>query len=171
MQSHCPKCRTPREASSTAPCAKCGLAAARMTDFAARRDADVADALKHQWGRTLDAWTDQNQHDELLRLVTQHDAFAWAAARYREEYERTPDDAIAAQQLERVRRAAEVTLLSTATRRPEATTNSYRSTRAVLAVLIVSAVALLIYGWLANRTPPSDPNEVSPAPAGVPQVR
>lgn len=171
MESHCPKCRTPREASSTAPCAKCGLAAARMADFAARRDADVADALKLQWERTVAAWSDQAHHDELLRLVTQHDAYAWAAARYREAQERQPDDAVAAQQVERVRRAAEVTLLSTAAPRPEATTNSYRSTRAVLAVLIVSAVALLIYGWLANRTPPADPNEVPPAPAGVPQVR
>lgn len=142
-----------------------------MSDFASKRDADVADALKLQWDKTVAAWSDQAHHDELLRLVTQHDAYAWAAARYRDAQEERSDDAIAGQQIERLRRAAEVTLLSTATPKPEAATSSYRATRAVLAVLIVSAVALLIYGWLANRTPPSDPNEVPPAPAAAPQVR
>lgn len=147
-----------------------------MADFAAKRDApkragNVADALQLQWDRTVAAWSEQAHHDELLRLVTQHDAYAWAVARYREAQERSVDDLIAPQQIERLRRAAEVTLLSTATPRPEATTSSYRATRAVLAVLIVSAIALLIYGWLANRPAPSDPNEVPPTPAAAPQVR
>lgn len=166
----CPKCRAPRDAASDRPCVKCGLAAARMAGFAERRDADIAEPLAAQWGRVKVAWDDPAAHDELLRLVTQHDAYAWAVGNYQDVIDLRGDaaDPVAQRQIGRLHKAAEVRLYATATERPEEGPRAYRATLAVLGVLIIAAVALLFYGWLASRKPPPDPELVPPVPAVQP---
>ena len=140
----CPKCGTTRDTSRT-NCASCGLAHAKMTELAAARDA-VPDALGAAWDRAVAEWSDSTTHDEVLRLVTQHDAYAWAAARYRERAREHPDDAIAKQQLDRVRKAAEATLLATAAAKRQAKgPEPYRATVAILGLLVLLIIALLVY--------------------------
>ena len=80
MPEACPKCGTAVNAART-HCATCGLAHERMPAFAKTRD-DVAEPLTNAWQRALDAWDDRASHDEVLRLVSQHDAYAWAAAHF-----------------------------------------------------------------------------------------
>ena len=152
MVESCPKCGTARDDART-HCKSCGLAHAKMTAFAAARDA-VPDVLGAAWQRAVGSWDDRAAHDELLRLVTQHDAYAWAAARYRERVRAAPEDAVAQQQLDRVRKAAEATLLTTAAARQARTPSPYRGTMAVLGILIILIIALLVYA--VARGPSSD---------------
>ncbi len=140
----CPKCGTQRK--GEAACPKCGLTGARMDQFAQERDATVPDVLTTAWERTLEAWDDTSRHDEVMRLVAQHDAYAWAAARYRTR----TGDAIGARQLERVRKAAEATLYATASVRAETSPKPYRALTAVLVMLILAAVAGVLYAMIVH---------------------
>jgi hypothetical protein len=75
--------------------------------------------------------------------VNQHEAYAWAAARYRER----KDDPVAAAHLERLRKAATARLMASATVREEKGSSSYRATWAVLGLLIIAIVASLVYAF------------------------
>ncbi len=134
-----------------------------MGNFAAIRDASVPEVLHKAWERVDAQWDDTTAHDELIRLVTQNSAYAWAAAKYRD---RTDD--IGKAQLDRVRKAAEVTMMHAATVRPAKKGPSpYRSVALLLAVLVALAIAGLVYTMaVRNRhptaTPPSTPPTVGP---------
>lgn len=117
-----------------------------MESFAAARDAAIPDVLGTAWDKAVESWSDPARHDEILRLVAQHDAFAWAAARYRTR----AGDPIADKQIDRVRKAAEVTLMSSATSRKSAGKNPYRSTTALLVLLVVLVVGGLVYAMVAR---------------------
>jgi hypothetical protein len=158
-EASCPKCGTARDDART-HCASCGLAHDRMGAFAQARDA-VPDALGEAWQRAVAAWDDRARHDELLRLVTQHDAYAWAAARYRERLKERADDAVAQQELQRVRKAAEAQLLSTGTNRRVNIPKPYRRTLAMLGLLVFMILALAIYA-LATRGRSDAPREHAP---------
>jgi hypothetical protein len=122
-----------------------------MESFAAARDAAIPDVLGAAWDKAVESWSDIAHHDEVLRLVAQHDAFAWAAARYRTK----AGDPIADKQIERVRKAAEVTLMSTAASRKTADKNPYRATTALLLLLVLLAVGGLLYSMLRGGTQPT----------------
>jgi hypothetical protein len=131
-----------------------------MAAFAHARDADVPDALTAAWASATARWDEPAAHDELLRLVTQHDAYAWAAAHYRDVARARPTDAIAERELARVRRAAEVTLLASAAPRREKA--PYGAATAVLALLIILAITAFVYalvrrGMQADDEPPPPP--------------
>src|SRR5207248_3313610 len=86
-----------------------------------------------------------------------HSCYAWAAGRYRTRGR----DPIALRQLERLRRAAEVTLLAGATARPDPATRPYRAVIGVLAILIAVIVIGLVYAAIRGHTT----SVVAPAPA------
>jgi hypothetical protein len=129
-----------------------------MESFAKARDAAVPDALGAAWDRVVEAWEEPARHDEVMRLVAQHDAYAWAATRYRTR----AGDPIADKQFERVRKAAEVTLMSSAVTRKESSKNPYRSTTTLLVLLVVMIAAGFLYAMVmrargAEPTPPTGP--------------
>jgi hypothetical protein len=130
-----------------------------MESFAKERDEAVPDVLVRAWEHALAKWDDPARHDEVIRLVTANDAYAWAASRYR-----TRADEIGTRQLERVRKAAEVTMMSSAAERPEKQATTYRATRLMMVALILIVVGGLIYAmWAKDRGPqPVDPNTVTP---------
>lgn len=148
----CPKCAT-RVNPARTHCATCGLAHERMAAFAKSRD-DVAEPLTNAWQRALEAWDERGRHDEVLRLVTQHDAYAWAAARYRDRLKERPGDAVGTEQLERIKRAAEATLVAHAAVRESKVPSPYRNTMLILAVLILAIVAGLIYAMVRGGGKP-----------------
>lgn len=155
----CPKCGTERRAGATA-CATCGLTTDRMAAYRDARDAAIPEPLREAWDRAAAAWSEPARHDEVLRLVATHNAYAWAAARYRGH---GPGD-VATRQLDRLRRAAEATLFASATVKPEA--RPYRATVGLLAVLIVAIVVGLIYTTVARESsrlsgPPIAPGATS----------
>lgn len=136
----CPKCGAVRTAAATA-CPACGLAVERMASFATELEATVPDIARAAWERARASWEDPAAHDELLRLVTLHGCYAWAATRYRQV---GSDDPIAARQLTRVRKAAEAALVTSASPRP-AKPGPYRSTLYVLGVLILALLLGMAY--------------------------
>lgn len=109
----------------------------------------VPDALTAAWERTVEAWDDPALHDKLLGLVATHNAYAWAAARYKS---RGDDDAIAVKQLGRVKRSAELVMFS----RPEkeAKNSAYKGTFTFLAVLLLLLVALVVFAILYQGASP-----------------
>lgn len=157
----CPKCGAARKPDAPA-CTACGLTVARMAAYVAARDGAVPESLRDAWQRASDAWTDDAKHDELLRLVAAHDAYAWAAGRYRTRGK----DAMATRQLDRLRRAAEATLLAGATVRPGAESTPYRASSAVLGMLVVAVAAGLLYAIVVRspRAPTHAPAPTAPAP-------
>lgn len=154
----CPKCGAPRRGEAAA-CPGCGLAAARMADYREASEVAVPEAVRAAWAGVADGWSDPARHDELLRQVATHRCYAWAAARYRTRL----GDPIAARQLDRLRRAAEATLLAGATVRRDAAATPYRATVGVLALLIATVVVGLVYATLIGG--PSDPT-IAPARPG-----
>ena len=148
----CPKCGAPRRADATS-CATCGLAAARMAAYTDAREAAVPDSVRAAWARVEEAWSEPARHDELLREAAAHNGYAWAAGRYRTRGR----DPIAARQLDRLRRAAEATLLASATARPDAAARPYRSVIGVLAVLIVVIAVGLVYALVRSPDATSRP--------------
>lgn len=141
-----------------------------MAAYRDARDAAVPEPVREAWTRTTEHWDDPAQHDELLRLVVTNNVYAWAAGRYRTR----GGDPIAQRQLERLRRAAEITMFASATVRPEAKRASYRSLTSVLVVLIIVIAAGLLYAMVIHvsgraRRPPaaqsSDDRSPPPGPA------
>lgn len=172
----CPKCGAARQGDRACP--RCGLAAHRMETFALERDARVPPAVAVAWERALEAWDELPRHDALLQLVAQHDAYAWAAAKYRDAkrarpaspspFRTYPDErfeAIADRQLDRMRRAAEATMLAGASARRDAHRSPYRATVAVMVMLIVAIIAGLLFATVLQRNPitPAQPG-TEPAP-------
>lgn len=137
---------------------KCGLGADRMDSFAQEQDASIPDALAKAWDRAVSAWDDPACHDEVIRLVAQHDAYAWAAARYRTRV----GDPIGDRELARVKKAAEVTLYATATARKEASAKPYRAFIAVVVVLIAAMVIGLLYVKMKRDAPEPSPTPLQP---------
>lgn len=152
----CPKCGATRRGDATA-CPGCGLAAARMADYREVHDAPVPEAVRAAWASAAEAWADPARHDELLRQVAAHRCYAWAAGRYRTR----GGDPIAERQLDRLRRAAEATLLAGATVRRDAAATPYRATIGVLALLIATVIVGLVYATLIRG-----PSGATIAPAG-----
>lgn len=149
----CPKCGAARR-DLAAACPRCGLAADRMAGFESRRDTAVSPELVAAWDATLAAWDDRARHDALIGLVARHDAYAWAAARYRTR----GDDPIAARELARIRKATEVTLLVGAAARPDDARKPYRALIAVLLLMLVAIVGGLLYtSALRDRAASSTP--------------
>jgi hypothetical protein len=159
---YCPKCGAARDDART-NCPSCGLAHAKMAAFETARDA-VPDALAEAWSNAVKRWEDSTRHDELLRLVGQHDSYAWAAARYREQLRATPDDTVAPAQLDRLRRAAEATMMSNAATRKATQPTPYRGTIAILGLMIILIIAGLVYAMARSSDEPE--GAVEPVPPG-----
>lgn len=118
--------------------------------------AEPPEAVTAAWHAVEEAWSEQPRHDAFLALVSQHNCFAYAAARYRE---RAGDD-IADRMQDRVRRAATATMFATASRRDDATPRSYRLSVGLLVFLVIAVFAGLAY--VANlrvhsKLPPARP--------------
>lgn len=152
----CPKCGTSRDPASAVPCVKCGLAVDRMATFSETRDASAPEVLRVQWERVQRDFDSEAEHDELLRLVTRHDVFAWGAARYRDILRDEPGHAMAARQLDRMRKAAEVTMYVSAARRTSPEVSPYRATTALLILLVLAAIAGLVYSFVMSRRAAND---------------
>lgn len=155
----CPKCGATRRGDAAA-CPGCGLAGARMADYTEAREAEAPEPVRAAWARVADAWSDPARHDELLRQAAAHRCYAWVAGRYRTR----GGDPIAERQLDRLRRAAEATLLAGATVRREAAATPYRGTIVVLALLVAAVVVGLVYAALIRA-----PSDATIAPAGPSQ--
>ena len=147
----CPKCGATRRAEDTA-CAKCGLAVERMAAFAKERE-DVPEAVKAGWEKVTTAWSDQKAHDALLQLAHTHEAYPWVASKYRSR----AGDPIGDAQLERLRKATEITLYAAAAKRPEGGKSRYYGLVAIVAMIILASVLLYVVIRMRQGPEPSQP--------------
>jgi len=164
----CPKCGATLKAGAEA-CATCGLAAARMATFKSERDTAVSEVARAAWDAVLESWTDEARHEALFRLIAERGEYGWAAGRYRDEAKQRPGDAIAAKQMERIRRAIEATLAVSATAREKPGASPYKGVMAMMGVLVVVVIVGLFYVFIKSHTggddpPPPPPRPMSPAP-------
>ncbi len=171
----CAKCGAALRPGAAA-CGACGLAVARMAAYRDARDAAVAEPVRAAWQRADEAWPDDARHDELFQPAARHNAYAWTAARYRGRGK----DPVARRQLDRLRRAAEATLLAGASARPDSTTKPYRATAGVLVALLVVVAGGLLYatvikdrrtGARSHPAPSSEPADPAGPTAGPPGSR
>lgn len=144
-----------------------------MASFSSNLDSVVPDVARSAWERVEAAWEDPAAHDELLRLTTLHGCYAWAAARYRDRrgeagppFREIGDarDPIAERQLDRIRRAAEVALLTSGAPRPERGRTPYKSTKLLLVVVIIMIVIGLAYAMYQQMKPQQAPATRRPVP-------
>jgi hypothetical protein len=158
----CPKCGDAQP--DAAACRTCGLLAAKMSDFA-RAAAPVPPELEAAWSRAQDTWRDAASHDTVHAVATATSGFAWAAQRYRDRLRADPTDTIAAEQLARLARSAELTLFATATKKPDKQQKPFRAALAVLAILAVLVVIGVGYAIFAGRLreDPGAPPAAAPA--------
>jgi hypothetical protein len=106
-------------------------------------------SLDHVWLNTVVEWNKPASHDELLRIVTVHAAWAWAARLYRDYLEEHPGDVIAQQQLRKIQCAIVVTMGTPRSRRR---TGPYRATRNVMKMLVVGLTMGTIYTTVLDRS-------------------
>lgn len=159
----CPKCGAPRSAEpGAAACPRCGLIVATMDAYARDRDARVAAPVQAAWEQVAAAWDEPARHDELFRLTVLHACHAWTAARYRTEWQARGGTGLDPH-LERMRKAAEATLLTTATPRAEARA-PYQGARLTLIVLVV----LIVIGGVAAVVLGGQARSIAPAPRPAP---
>jgi hypothetical protein len=128
----------------------------RMAAYAAAREAAVSDAVRVAWERAVAEWNDSARHDAFLQVVASHGAYAWAAGRYRDAGRARAGDVIGPRQLDRLRRAAEATLLASAGARPDPRTTPYRATMTILAMMVVAIIAGLLYAVVSQGSTTTD---------------
>lgn len=163
----CPKCQA--LVAQRSACPACGLAADRMSTFAAAREA-VSPELEATWQEVLAGWNEQARHDAFVQAAAAARAFAFAAGKYQEATRSRPADPIAPRQLQRVRRTAEAAMLASAQVRHVEQT-PYRSATAVLILLVVALVAGGVYATFLRNTrgaanAEGEPRSVTPGPLG-----
>jgi ribosomal protein L32 len=144
----CPKCSS--SCRTNRACPRCGLAAERMSTYV-RQEQPVDDTLTRAWAAVTAAWDVPALHDELLRLTTQHDAWAWAAARYREASRTRAGDQIALNYLRRLEKGIVVSTMGLAQAREDKMPKPYRAATTMLVILIVVLVAGFVYSKAVRR--------------------
>jgi hypothetical protein len=127
----------------------------------AERDAAVPQVVQDAWARVHASWDDPRAHDELFALTAQHSCYAWTAARYR-EVRADKGAASTDPRLERVRKAAEATLLATASVRPRTGKQPYGTSAVVLVIAIIMIVIGLMFAASRPTRPPTAP--IAPHP-------
>jgi hypothetical protein len=129
-------------------------------------DAGIPESIVAAWQRVLSSWDDPASHDELFRLVAQHNCFAWAAARYK-----TRDgDPIAAERLAKLRRATEAVLRATAMPRSVAAPSPLRKVAIVVALFAVAIAIALVSAYVLRGKHRSndDDGRIVPAQPAAP---
>lgn len=105
-------------------------------------------AVVTAWDEAVAHWDEPARHDTLLGLVVTHNCFAWAAGCYKAK----AGDPIADKNLERLRKAATVTMLATAAPRPDDSKVPYRNVMLILIALVILMGVGMIYAKFRENT-------------------
>jgi hypothetical protein len=115
----------------------------------------VTDALEAAWRACEERWDDPKAHDAFLALASAQSGYPYAAGRYKSR----AGDETADRMLERLRKAALAQMMATATPRDKQRGKPYQMTAVLLIVLMVAAIAGLVYATRLPRhaAPPGEP--------------
>ena len=100
--------------------------------------------LTESWQLTLEFWGEPARHNTLLGLAAKHKQLVWLAGRYRDAARSNPDDAIARERIERVRRATAVIFAMAAPPARDPARKAYRSVPLVLIGAVIATVVGLV---------------------------
>lgn len=101
--------------------------------------------LTDGWQHALELWGEPSRHDTLLGLAAKHKQLAWLAGKYRDAARSNPDDPIAKQRIERVRRATAIIFSMPTTPPPEPTRRGFRAmSLLLLGAVIATGIGLVI---------------------------
>ncbi len=122
----------------------------RWSTFAANEEAKVTAPIRFAWTQLDENWHEETRHSAMLQLAAKHNVFAWVAKRYREKAK--TGDELAAQQVEKLRKQAEATLMAGAAAR---TDNRKRNSYIALgiALVILAVIGYVIYSGTERVTP------------------
>jgi len=103
--------------------------------------------LEAIWEVVVTHWDDPDRHRALMGMVAQKGEYAWAASKYKPR----AGDAVADQQLEKIRKAATASMFASATKKPTEAA-PYRRTLVIFFVLIFMLVILIVGVKLVHDT-------------------
>ncbi|MDX2094184.1 MAG: hypothetical protein SFX73_40510 [Kofleriaceae bacterium] len=137
-----------------------------MDAFERERETSVPATVHNAWEAVVADWDNPATHDALFALTAQHRVYAWTAARYREARAARPPGA-ADPHLERMRKAAEATLLVTATQR-DSRKQPYMSSFIVLALVAFMIVVGMMFAMYMRGRGPREAKALPVNSAGSP---
>jgi hypothetical protein len=120
-----------------------------VTNSVGVSDDDVPFELRDAFRRADEDWKEQAHHNEILRLTSQHNTYAWTCGRYRKR----KGDPIADKAIDRLQRAAFATMMATATPRRETEKNPYRTSIGILVLLLIVIVVGVVYALVFYEPP------------------
>lgn len=144
----CPKCGAPP--TTSANCPKCGLAKSHWGTFAANEEAKVTAPIRFAWDQLVEHWDEPKRHSAILELAAQKSVFAWVGAKYRAKAKE--GDETAAQQLEKLKKQAEVTMLASAEPRVDHSKRN-RYLALAIAAIVLAFAGYMVYEGTRRTTP------------------
>ncbi len=156
----CPKCGLAPV--TAAACPRCGLAVERMDGW--HEDTQVPEELAEAWAACQAAWTDGALHERVASLALTHSQQPWLARRYRAILRERPDDAVAAERLDRVARIAQAAVLASGIA-PRASSFSRGSSTVVLIILALAVAGGLLFTMYVKRKSTSEQQPAAREPA------
>jgi hypothetical protein len=159
----CPKCGEVQPPAMA--CRTCGLQASRMADYAAAEQASVPEAVAAAWEDARVRWSDPDAHERFVQSLAAAECYPWGARRYREILRERPGDTVAAEQIARLARMAEATLLAGAVSRQAPSLSPYRGISIVVFALILAIAAGLVYTLFLKRADTGEGRRTPAVPA------
>ena len=161
----CPKCEAPRSPGRP-DCPRCGLVFDRLpADYDPLwgdvNDADGATA-RHLAEHAEEAWDDEAAHGRFVEFCRQKGKLDLAMRFYRQKAKDDPDDAIAPRQLASLEKIFQFAYLDAVEQRRPGPDRSRRRRRIVAYVVILIAVAIMLYITLSQFTAITRGGGVSP---------
>lgn len=150
----CPKCGLAPVTGEA--CSRCGLAVAHMDGW--HEDTGVPEELAEAWGACVAAWSDVATHERVASLALTHSQQPWLARRYRAILRERPDDAVAAERLDRVARIAQAAVLASGIA-PRASRFGRGSSTVVLVILALMVAGGLLFTMYLKRKNTADPSQ------------
>lgn len=112
-------------------------------------------------------WENPARHDALLTLAAKHEAYGWTAKQYQGRLKENANDAVAQQQIARLRKAAELTLYATAAQREEKTKTPFKATIAMIMIMVFLIIGALLVAYVLRGDKMKQRRPSAPAPSMI----
>jgi hypothetical protein len=101
--------------------------------------------LTDSWQLALELWGEPARHNTLLGLAAKHKQLAWLAGKYRDAARSNPEDPIARDRIERVRRATAIIFAMPVAPPPPPASRGFRAmSLLLLGAVIATGIGLVV---------------------------
>lgn len=123
--------------------------------------------MTEAWEAAVADWDNPVRHDTLLTLAAKHEAYGWTAKQYQTRLKANADDAVAQQQITRLRKAAELTLYATAAQREDKTKTPFKATIAMIMIMVFLIIAALLVAYVLRGKKMQQRHPSAPSPSVI----